>query len=170
MKFLEKDLEDIIWESDNKKLIKKGLFIEGVKKRQLRIGNYGIADLVTIKKEYRLDEYDCKLYPVLNITVWELKKEKIGISAFLQAVRYCKGIQTYLLSHRENIQFKLNIGLVAKDVDFNSDFIFLTDLIDVSNPDLLFKVNRLNAYSFKFDIDGIKFENHKGYNLTNKGF
>ena len=87
MKFLEKDLEDIIWESDNIKLRKRGLSINGIKKRQLKIGNYGIADLVTCYKS--INDFNNGLI----VTVYELKKEKAGISAFLQALRYCKGIK-----------------------------------------------------------------------------
>ena len=50
MKFLEKDLEDIIFEAPREELAKRGLHIEGKMYRQLRIGNYGIADLVTIQR------------------------------------------------------------------------------------------------------------------------
>ena len=49
MSFLEKDLEDIIFETDNDLLFEHGLFIDGQKKRQVRIGNYGIADLITCR-------------------------------------------------------------------------------------------------------------------------
>ena len=71
MKFLEKNLEDIIWEASNEKLQERGLNISGKKLRQLRIGNYGIADLVTFDRDYYHTEY---LHPFLNITVYELKK------------------------------------------------------------------------------------------------
>jgi len=50
MKFLEKDLEEIIFNADMKDLPEKGLHFTGVIKRQLRIGNYGVADLVTFTK------------------------------------------------------------------------------------------------------------------------
>ena len=165
MEFLEKDLESIIWESDNEKLQEKGLDIYGKKFRQLRIGNYGIADLVTIEKNYFEIE---KTYPFLNITVFELKKEKAGISAFFQAVRYCKGIQTYLES-RKIFQFKLNIVLCSKKIDTESDYIFLCDLINSSTFGQG-KIHSLTNYSFKFTIDGIEFKDEYGYNLTNKGF
>ena len=82
MKFLEKDLENIIWESDNEKLREKGLEIYGKKFRQIRIGNYGVADLITVDR--RKDCFDGNF---LDITVYELKKEKAGISACRTAVR-----------------------------------------------------------------------------------
>jgi hypothetical protein len=51
MDFLEKDLEDIIFDSPNEELRKRGLNIWGKKKRQLNIGNYGRADIITYDKE-----------------------------------------------------------------------------------------------------------------------
>ncbi len=44
MKFLEKDLEQIIFESGMDSLNERGLYIRGKRLRQVRIGNYGIAD------------------------------------------------------------------------------------------------------------------------------
>lgn len=166
MEFLEKDLEQIIWEADNDLLIGKGLSIYGVKKRQLRIGNYGVADIVTFSKNY--DYINGKIYPFLDITVYELKKEKVGIGAFLQAIRYCKGIQTFLQDKRKNyINFKLHIVLASKEVDTNSDFIYITDLF---NSNEYFFINSVNFYSFKYTINGIEFQNVSNYNLINKGF
>ena len=45
MTFLEKDLEQIIFETPKEKLQEKGLVIKGKLLRQIKIGNYGIADL-----------------------------------------------------------------------------------------------------------------------------
>ena len=165
MEFLEKDLESIIWESNNEKLQVKGLNVSGKKYRQLRIGNYGIADLVTIQRDYHEVE---KILPYLNITVFELKKDKAGISAFLQALKYCKGIKTYLEDYKPNIYFKLNIVLCSKKIDTESDYIYLCDLISGSDDSNL--LNSLTNYSFSFSIDGINFKEEKGYNLINKGF
>ena len=86
MKFLEKELEQIIWESDKAQLENRGLSLYGTLYRQKPIGNYGIADIIQVEKAYSKNK------PYLIIDVLELKQEKIGISAFLQAVRYAKGI------------------------------------------------------------------------------
>ena len=162
MSFLEKDLENIIWESDNEKLREKGLEIYGKKFRQIRIGNYGIADLITVDR--RLDCYEEYF---LDITVYELKKEKAGISAFLQAIRYCKGIQTYMLNKRSSILFKLNIVLCAKNIDTESDYIFISDLI---SSDEYEKICSVHNYSFNYGIDGIIFKRERNYDLIDKGF
>jgi len=169
MEFLEKDLEQIIWESDNELLQEKDLFIDGKKFRQLRIGNYGIADIVTIDKCYDYCHYQEKNIPYLNITVFELKKEKVGISAFLQSLKYCKGIKTYLEDKKPRLKFKLNISLISKTVDTTGDFIFLTDLVNYDESDYGV-IKAIDFYSFKYDINGIFFKREYGYNLVNKGF
>ncbi len=168
MNFLEKDLEQIIWESDNEKLEQKGLLIDGKKYRQLKIGGFGIADLVTVKKQYYYNRELEKYIPFLAITVFELKKEKVGISAFLQAVRYCKGIKTYLEDKYFDLEFTFDIFLVSKEVDKVSDFIFLTDLFK-SYKNFGY-INNIKYYSFSYDIDGIRFKNEELYNLVHKGF
>ena len=57
MKFLEKDLEQIIFESGRDSLRERGLSISGKLLRQLRIGNYGIADLVEfVRPQYELPD------------------------------------------------------------------------------------------------------------------
>lgn len=162
MSFLEKDLENIIWESDNEKLREKGLLIYGKKFRQIRIGNYGVADLITVERIL-----DCYGEYFLDITVYELKKEKAGISAFLQAIRYCKGIQTYMLNKRSRTLFKLNIVLCAKNIDTESDYIYISDLISSDEDE---KICSVYNYSFNYGIDGIVFKQEKNYNLIDKGF
>jgi len=168
MEFLEKDLEQIIWESDNDLLQEKGLFINGLKRRQLRIGNYGIADLVTFDKMYEYDFNSDKFSPYLDITIYELKKEKVGIGAFLQSLKYCKGLKTYFEEKRKNIKFRLHIVLASKEVDISGNFIFLTDLVN-SDQDYG-NLNSINFYSFKYTINGIEFSRERDYNLINKGF
>lgn len=83
MKFLEKDLEDIIFNADNESLQSRGLEIRGFKKRQLNIGNYGIADIVTFERSNYIDEEyaeyvggENKTHSRPIITVYELKKNK----------------------------------------------------------------------------------------------
>ena len=162
MSFLEKDLENIIWESDNEKLREKGLEIYGKKFRQIRIGNYGVADLITVDR--RKDCFDGNF---LNITVYELKKEKAGISAFLQALRYVKGIESYLKKYKPNLIFKLNIILCAKEIDTKSNYIYLTDFIFSED---YYSLCSVENYSFNYSIDGINFIVERDYRLINEGF
>lgn len=165
MNFLEKDLEQIIWETESSKLEDRGLYnISGIKKRQVRIGNYGILDLMTVK---RCESPSGLKY--LSITVFELKKESIGSETFLQAVRYCKGISRYL-DERGFWEFELNISIIGKNIDPNSSVIFLPDLIQGSDFGNLGKIASMNILTYSYDFDGISFKDHTGYKLINEGF
>ena len=169
MDFLEKDLEEIIYNADRPDLWDRGLEIEGLIKRQLRIGNYGVADLVSFEKSYFMN--GVKVMPFLKITVYELKKDKIGISAFLQAVKYCKGIRTYIERNHPGMKISLNISLVGNDVDTSGSFVFLTDLIQHSDFESFpcGEIYRVNFYKYSYKIDGLFFETISDYNLTDTG-
>lgn len=95
MNFLENDLEEIIYKANKDFLADRGLYLKrGKLFRQLRIGNYGILDLL----EFDRPRYSKQMKMVIPgvCHVLELKKDKIGMSAFLQAVGYARGIQRYL--------------------------------------------------------------------------
>ena len=156
MKFLEKDLEEIIFEAskqDFSELFNRGLYLGKFIKRQLKIGNYGIADLVSFEKEYKVAGNN-KLVPYLEITVIELKKDKIGISAFLQAVGYVKGIERYFEKHHPKIIIKTNIILIGKTIDDSGNFCYIADIL-----------NNVTCYTYSYDIDGLKFKSESGYKL-----
>lgn len=153
MKFLEKNLEQIILESDRDILHDRGLHIYGEIKRQLRIGNYGTADLVTFLRIPAFDGWG------LRITVYELKQDVVGLKAMLQAYRYCNGIQDYLRCVRGfemNLSFK--VVLIGRRVDTN-DFCHLTGFID-----------DFDVMTYNYEISGINFKHHRGYSLINNGF
>ena len=162
MKFLEKDLEKIIFEADLLTLCDRGFCptADVIKTfRQLRIGNYGILDILYVSKEYDIS-VETKLKPCLIFTVCELKKDRVSVSTFLQAVRYAKGIESFLKKRKFSFEFKVNISLVGSSID-NSDFIYLSDLI----PD-----NFLSCHTYSYDVDGIRFKHINGYSLRNEGF
>ena len=167
MKFLEKDLEEIIFNSSREKLSERGLDLKGVIKRQLKIGKYGVSDLVTFDRVRHLNYYSNPVnrgfIPVYNhyldITVYELKKDKISMSAFLQAVRYAKGIKRFLVKRGFEFEIRLNIHLIGKTIDNKSDFIYLSELFD----SVLFS-------TYDYDIDGIIINDVGNYSLTKEGF
>ena len=174
MKFLEKDLEEIIYNtylSSPEKLRKKNLYMHGSIKRQLKIGNYGILDLLTISRDY---DYEYKpvwiekdsvfrekwvLIPTLVLTVYELKKEKVGISAFLQCYGYIKGLKDWFKKHKPTIKVRFESVLIGKELDTSGSFCFLPELI-----------HELEVYTYSYDVDGLNFENVREYSLKNKGF
>ena len=172
MKFLEKDLEQIIYEADKDVLEKRGLYINGKMFKQLRIGNYGIADLVTVVRDYNYIYNDSGkdfIRPYLIINVYELKKDKIGISAFLQAVRYVKGIKRYL-SKRNFYNYDFHITLIGSDLDTSGSFCFLSDLINSYSECPQTSITGIRFKTYSFELEGLKFKNESSYSLIEEGF
>jgi len=157
MNFLEKSLEDIIIDTDNYSLQDRDLDINGVKKRQVRIGNYGIADVITCCRSEKN-----KGEPYISITIYELKKEKIDINSYLQALKYAKGIFRYFKKKNYSTPI-INICLIGKTIDLHSSFVYLADF---NSDDGL----SCFLYTYEYEFDGIKFYQHENYNLTKEGF
>lgn len=164
-KFLECDLEEIIFTTPKEKLQDRGLRFFGKKARQLRIGNYGVADIITVQKTYL--DHPTLIYPQIIVTVFELKKDKIGISAFLQALKYVKGIKSYIKKRGIKADVRFGISLIGSKVDFSGSFIYLTDLI---NSDNLNALNFVDFYTYSYKVDGIEFKKLENYSLTEEGF
>ena len=162
MKFLEYDLEEIICKTSNDKLFDRGLPLHGRKFRQQRIGKYGIADLITVSKFSGSPFQD----PALVITVYEFKKDKVGISAFLQAVGYAKGIERYFSKRKKITKYNviIRIRLVGRYIDTDSTFAYLADLIP-SN----YYGDFLSVYSYSYDIEGLTFKKEQNYSLIEEG-
>jgi len=158
MNFLEKELEQIIFEASNDQITKRGLPVYGKKYRQLRIGNYGVADLVTIQRQY----ISYHPYHVLYVSIYELKRDRINVSTFLQALSYAKGIKSFL-EKRLNVLLHFNIYCVGKHMDIESSYSYLSEFLTDSN----FCVRN---FTYKYEIDGISFEERYGFELTKEGF
>lgn len=159
MKFLEKDLERIIYETPKDKLNEKGLFVDGHVLRQVKIPNYGIADIVTVKR------VNSPVYPerYLHFTIYELKKDRIGISSFLQAVGYVRGIKAYLEKRisRDYFLCDFSIVLVGSEIDKTGNFMYLPCCFDSLNEfEPKNSVSNVYFYTYKYDFDGISFEQH----------
>lgn len=152
MKFYEKTLEDIIFESDSDILSDKGLImpIHRYKTRQLRIGNYGIADIV----------YWYSTNTHFYVSVFELKRGKIGIDTFLQGMKYCSGIKSHV-NEKSNLTLDINLFLIGDEINKKSDFILLPPLLDTSNFSL-------ELYTYKYTVDGIVFKDHNNYVLSDE--
>jgi len=174
MTFLEKDLEQIIFESGRDSLEKKGLSITGKLLRQLKIGNYGIADLV----EFTRPCYDGpkrEFFVPGQITIYELKKDSIGIGAFLQSLNYVKGIQRYLEKKGREEKYVINLVLIGREIDTTGSFCFIPNLLSIRNQYYDFKSNiteegDISFYTYKYTIDGLMFNYEREYVKTNEGF
>ena len=170
MKFLEKNLEQIIFESDKDNLQDKGLYIGGKLFRQLKIGNYGISDLVEYSRPY-YNEVLNKMYKG-KITVYELKQEKIGVSTFLQALGYLKGIRKFLENRGTDDYYDYEIVLIGSELELNNNFCYLTDFMYVVGDSEFYDDPSLGLSIFTYDykIDGIEFKRSLGYYLKNNTF
>ena len=159
MKFLEKDLEDIIWDNIQNDESRWKLAYRGITPakylhrsyRQLSIGNYGVADIVTAYRDGGGGLY---------VTVWELKRLIIDVNALIQAARYVKGIESYLSKRiSDSFYFEVDCVLIGSEVD-KGDWVYLNSLL-----------KKVRVFTYQYDIDGISFrENSLNYSLTNEGF
>lgn len=159
MKFLEKDLEDIIYEScktihGRESLVCRGLdSIDGISyfSRQVRVGNYGIADLVTL----------IRFEKTIYVNIYELKKDVVNIDTLIQCSRYAKGIKGYMNSRFRGCRVHVHCTLIGRYIDENSDWVYLFNSV----------IENTTIYTYKYGIDGLNFELHNmNYSLTNEGF
>lgn len=160
MTFLEKNLEDIVFETPNHLLKERGLPIRGKKFRQVKIGNYGIADLITLNRQTYVR--DNNVFQTLYVTIYELKKDLVDIGAMMQAFRYRKGIECYfdernIFQDIDGIEY--HTILIGKEINLNNDFAYTIDA-----------VNELTVYTYLYSFNGISFKDEYGYSLTNPNF
>lgn len=148
--FLEKDLEQIIFETDNDYLCDRGLNICGKKYRQIDLSPYGIPDIITFERPFQN-------YQAI-ITIWEFKKDTIGVNTFLQALRYAKGVKYLLEKNRpffNKIECEFKICLVGKNIELTGSFCFLPDIF-----------TNVSLYTYEYKYDGIDFKDHSDYVIT----
>lgn len=162
MNFLEKDLEDIIYENANtvegrKLLEERGLEFSGHTYRQVSMGKYGIADLVNIHAySDRIRKGHSAHY--LDVNVIELKKDIINIDTLLQAVGYKKAVEEYFDNYCSKAWDVLDVKvtLIGKKIEIESNFVFLLDELDW-----------LHAYTYSYSINGLHFEERYGWYKPN---
>jgi hypothetical protein len=157
MDFLEKDLEDIIYEAYETKnqnfLVERGLdvFNHDYIIRQLNLGDYGVADLVGINlypSFYRSSNTE----DFFVVTIYELKKDTISMSTFSQAIKYSKAITDYLSSQKIT-RYYIEYVLVGKSISLSDDNLcFLRDV-----------TNNVHTYTYSYSFDGIKFKKTNSY-------
>lgn len=177
MNFLEKDLETIIYESDYQSLKDRGYEIDGKKFRQVKLGNYGIADLIYyIKPKYiALENPDASYFIQGVITIVELKKDIVDINSLTQSLRYAKAIRRLLEKKGIQNEYKIRISLVGKSIDTSSSFVYLTDLmLDFDSIYRTFDFYKppisLCIHTYSYKLDGLTFERHSDWFLKNEGF
>tara|TARA_R110000803_G_C11936685_1_gene316054 strand:+ start:204 stop:668 length:465 start_codon:yes stop_codon:yes gene_type:complete len=154
MKFLEKDLEDIIFNAPNSELGNRGLPITGLKIRQIRLGNYGISDLITINKKIKRKK-GVIIGHCIDIIVYELKKDEVNKDTLSQLLRYMKGVHRYMKAFK-SVEYTLQGVMIGKST--HDDIIYLSD------------VSEFEIFNYDYDYNGISFEEVNNYSLKHEGF
>lgn len=148
MNFLEKDLEDIIWECCNSKdgydlLEDRNLYFHPRSYRQFKLGGYGIVDIMNVTYDSHLD--------MISIQLVELKKESLKVSHLIQICRYVSGLRSMIDGvDTKKLLYNTRVYgvLIVPKVDTNSDLIFLSNLLE-----------DIRIYSYKFSLEkGLLFE------------
>jgi len=140
--FSEFDLEEAIWDdyksNNGSSLFKRGLAIQPVMKRQLKIGEYGTADLVGFDADC-----DSREWNTLVATVYELKKGTIDLDAIIQGFRYTKGMS---LLFRIPIEM-VRLVIIGSRISIKGNSVYLLD-----------RLINMDVYTVTLDIDGIIFK------------
>jgi len=150
----ERDLEDMIYNSDPDELESAGLPRWDNLLRQVNLGSYGIADLIDFKVVSRDYSYD------VYVTIIELKKEKLSMDTIDQCLRYFKGLETFFPFGLEKevdkpiMLKKVDIVLIGNSVCLKSNFTYLLDFL---------YFNGVSAYTINLDFNGITFNRKFGY-------
>ena len=114
-----------------------------------RIGDYGIADIITINMEFKID-------------IWELKNRPFEIKDLLQILRYHKGLcSIYEKSFDKIFSFQtIQIGLnfVCTDFEISNDYIYLPDVFEEC----------VDFYKSEIKLSGVDFIPISGYYLKNQ--
>lgn len=156
MEFLEKDLEDVIYEAytsgKQNFLQERGLscFSHDYIIRQLNLGDYGIADLIAIDFIPYLEEKGKSFFIV---TIYELKKDAINMATFSQIIKYGKAITSFLRSQGMYEGWILKYVIVGRSISQNSDNLcFMSDIF-----------RTIKTYTYDYSFDGIRFKPTKDY-------
>ena len=112
MDFIEKDLEDIIWNASQtdigrEELKNRGLEIHGKMYRQVNLGDYGRCDLLTISIDGKN----------VCVHIYELKKGELSTSTLTQVLKYKRAVLDVLLGKLHNHQVSIKCTIVGRSTN-----------------------------------------------------
>lgn len=144
---MENVMSELIYKADKELLAKKGLEFPFNMLKNVNLGKYGKCDLVHFyrtKKSVEIDVISCN-------------RDKISMSSFIDLVTCAKGVSKYI-SDNHDIDFKINLHIIAKEIDSKSNICFLPDIMPYS----------VNFYLYRANINGIYFESLGDFELPNE--
>lgn len=152
MNILEKEIEDLVYEvarEDTAPIRERGFPMRGKVLRQVDLGSYGIADLITFRFNSQ----------VISLQIIEIKRDDVNAQTLMQAARYAKGAEIFMNKHYPHLakrMLDIEILLLGKKIDLSGDFPFLLDY-----------TRQARAYTFSLDVfTGLRFLEHKGFVKT----
>jgi hypothetical protein len=169
MDFLERDLEDIVFNAMQSPegidhLQERGLdFCHSedtfLAKRQLKIGNYGVCDIITMSKfDTRIDDALGFMQSLVFIQVCELKRGQIDVKTLIQVKRYIAGVKQYMGMYHPKLKIHVSGLLIGRSL-CTDEWVYLIDGID----DVIMQ-------TYSYGIDGIEFKTIRGpYTLVDNG-
>jgi hypothetical protein len=167
MDFYESDLEDIIHGCLKTRdgvysLAEKGLDVDLpiATHRQLKIGAYGVSDIVTISKNNE-EDFTGNLYPYVDVTIYELKRGVLNLDSLIQLFGYIKGVNHYCKERGfDSSKYNIKGVLVGRTLNTES-WVYLMDYIDCT----------VDVYTYDYTIDGMRFNLETfGYKLSDPKF
>jgi hypothetical protein len=155
MNFLEKDLENLIIDTDKNKLLENGLYIGNKKIRQLNLGANGILDIVSYEKRYD----NTNKVPVIYIRIYELKRDTVCMNTIKQLSRYYLAVSEYVKSRYLKSEglftFQINLVLIGSNFNFN-DSNFITSAFLIKNLEIFtYSLQNKNIFFTKVDLEKV---------------
>lgn len=139
MDFLEKDLEDIIWNAaqtnvGREELKRRGLEIHGKMYRQVNLGGYGRCDLLAISIDGKN----------VCVHIYELKKGELSTSTLAQVLKYKRAVLDVLLGKLHNHQISIKCTIVGRSTN-----VYLERILSAIEVDSLI---------YSYDVNGLFFD------------
>lgn len=159
MDFLEKDLEDLIYQTPIDNLKERGYRRESLLThviRQPNLGHYGKPDLVEFGWHWFSDPGMHRAF----IRIVELKKGAIGLKACVQGARYRVGLMHWIREMKPFIEddSSIEVLMIGRELDL-SDNVFL-----------MAELEHFEFMTYSYDIDGLRFKKVYPGNYINTSF
>ena len=152
MIFFDKSIKGLIQETETDVLNNKGLGIPlGKRFLDLRIGNYGIADMIVATR----------IQGGLGIVILLFKDYEIGIKDFINALEIRRGIERFYQKRgcKLNYTIKIKIKLVGGDLEKSGGFRYLPNLFP-----------GIENIVYSLGVEGLSFKSLENCILTDEGF
>ena len=158
MAIIESQLEDFLFhEMFNPKTLNErtGLWLGYYQAhfRQINLGPYGIADLMTMEYGQASGPSDDKRN-YLDVNIIELKAEGVGPETYLQVARYASGVRHFFRSfvNLSRTEIRINVYLVGKYTSMKP-----IDCIPIGD------VNYVSVYTYNISNDNIFLYKHEKF-------